>query len=153
MRSSEFVYVIFIRTTPEKLFDALRKPEFTRIWWAETEQKCDWSKNSRWEIFSPDGVLRDSGEVLEYDPPRRFVISWRNEFIPEMKKEGYSRATFELEQMGDTVKLTITHEMDHEGSTLIHGVSQGWPPLLSSLKSLLESGEALEITRKWKERA
>jgi uncharacterized protein YndB with AHSA1/START domain len=151
MSRSKFVYVTFIRTTPEKLFDALRKPEFTRIWWCECWQDCDWKIGSPWKLMIPAGRVGDTGEVLEYDPPRRFAVSWKNEFKPEMKEEGASRATFELEQMGDTVKLTVTHEIDRENSKLIEGVSGGWPPLLASLKSLLETGDALEMTKKWPE--
>ncbi len=149
MNGSKFVYVTYIRTTAEKLFDALRKPEFTRQWWNETWQDCAWEKGSAWKLMIPDGRLADAGEVLEFDPPRRFVVSWRNEFKPEMKEEGYSRATFELEATGDTVKLTVTHEIDRKDSMLIEKVSGGWPPLLSSLKSLLETGEGLALTREW----
>jgi uncharacterized protein YndB with AHSA1/START domain len=149
MSTSKFVYVTYIRTTPEKLFDALRKPEFTRQFWSETWQDCEWKKGSPWKLMIPDGRIGDTGEVLEFDPPRRFAVSWQNEFKPEMKAEGPSRATFELEPMGDTVKLTVTHEMDRENSKLIEGVSGGWPPLLASLKSLLETGNALEMTKKW----
>jgi uncharacterized protein YndB with AHSA1/START domain len=149
MVGSKFVYVTFIRTTPEKLFDALRLPEFTRAYWSETWQDCDWKKGASWNLMIPDGRLGDSGEVLEFDPPKKFAVSWRNEFKPEMKVEGYSRATFELEPMGDTVKLTVTHEIDVPNSKLVEAVSGGWPPLLSSLKSLLETGVPLEMTTKW----
>jgi hypothetical protein len=79
------------------------------------------------------------------------VLSWRNEFIPEMREDGYSRATFELEPMGDTVKLTLTHESDKPKSKVIDAVSNGWPSILSSLKSLLETGESLVETREWPE--
>ena len=151
MSASKFVYVTFIRTTPEKLFDALRKPEFTRLYWCETWQDCEWKTGTSWKLMIPDGRVGDAGEVLEYDPPKRFVVSWRNEFRPEMKEEGYSRATFELEAVGDTVKLTVTHEIDVPNSKLVEAVSGGWPPLLSSLKSLLETGDALEMTKKWPE--
>lgn len=149
MTGSKFVYVVYIRTTAEKLWDALRKPEFTRVWWCETWQDSEWKKGTPWKIMIPDGRVGDAGEVLEFDPPRRFAVSWRNEFKPEMKEEGYSRATFELESNGDTVKLTVTHEIDRDNSKLIEAVSGGWPPLLSSLKSLLETGQPLEQTRKW----
>ncbi|HVX11616.1 MAG TPA: SRPBCC domain-containing protein, partial [Pirellulales bacterium] len=97
----------------------------------------------------PDGRVADSGEVLEIEPPRRLVLSWRNEFKPELRVEGYSRLTYELEQMGETVKLTVIHEMDKPGSKLIEAVSGGWPHILASLKSLLETGEALEGTKRW----
>jgi uncharacterized protein YndB with AHSA1/START domain len=146
---SKFVYVIYIRTTQQKLWDALRLPEFTAQYWVQTTQDCDWKVGSSWKLMIPDGRVGDVGEVLEFDPPRKFVVSWRNEFIPEMKEEGYSRAAFELETTGDTVKLTVTHEMDKPNSKLIEGISNGWPPLLSSLKSLLETGESLAQTREW----
>ncbi len=93
----------------------------------------------------------DAGEVLEIDPPRRLVLKWRNEFRPELRAEGYSRCTMELEPAGDAVKLTVTHEMDAPGSKFIAAVSGGWPMILSSLKSLIETGESLESTRHWPE--
>jgi uncharacterized protein YndB with AHSA1/START domain len=146
--SEKFVYVTYIRTTPEKLWDALTKPEFTRAYWCETWQDCDWQAGSPWRIMIPDGRVADSGEVLELDRPHRLVLSWRNEFT-DMKAEGYSRATFELEPTGNTVKLTVTHEMKQEGSKFIASVSKGWPHILSSLKSLLETGKPLEETTRW----
>ena len=97
----------------------------------------------------PDGRVADSGEMLEIEPHKRLVLTWRNEFKPELKEEGYSRLTYQLEQQGDMVKLTVTHEADRPGSKLIEAVSNGWPAILSSLKSLLETGEPLEATRKW----
>ena len=145
-----FVYVTYIRTTPEKLWDALTKPEFTRKYWFGSALESSWEQDSSWHLKSShDGRLTDSGKVVEIDKPRRLVLSWRNEFVPEMTAEGYSRATFELEQQGDTVKLTVTHEIDKKGSKLIQGVSGGWPIILASLKSLLETGESIERTRSW----
>jgi uncharacterized protein YndB with AHSA1/START domain len=149
MKNSRFVYVIYIRTTQLKLWDALRKPEFTRRYWVNTWQDCDWKKGSSWKLMIPDGRVGDAGEVLEIDPPKKLVLSWRNEFIPDMREEGFTRATFELETMGDTVKLTLTHESDKPQSKVIDGVSNGWPSILSSLKSLLETGESLAQTREW----
>jgi uncharacterized protein YndB with AHSA1/START domain len=149
MAKSQFVYVIFIRTTPEKLWEALIKPEFTREIWAETWQECEWKKGAAWKLMIPDGRVGDAGEVIEIEPHKKLVLTWRNEFRPELKAEGYSRMTYELEQLGDTVKLTLMHEMDQDDSKLIEAVSQGWPSILSSLKSLLETGESLEMTRKW----
>jgi uncharacterized protein YndB with AHSA1/START domain len=146
--SEKFVYVIYIRTTPEMLWDALTKPEFTRAYWCETWQDSDWKAGSPWRLMIPDGRVGDSGEVLEIERPHRLVLSWRNEFTA-MKEEGYSRATFDLEPVGATVKLTVTHEIEQEGSKFIAGVSKGWPHILSSLKSLLETGHALEQTSRW----
>jgi uncharacterized protein YndB with AHSA1/START domain len=151
MAESQFVYVTYIRTTPEKLWQALLEPDFTRRWWCETWHDCEWKIGSSWKLMIPDGRVGDAGGVLEIDPPKRLVVSWRNEFIPEMREEGYSRCTFELEPVGTSVKLTIVHEMDKPGAKLIDGVSQGWPHLLASLKSLLETGEPLAETTKWPE--
>lgn len=99
----------------------------------------------------PDGRVGDSGEILEIEPERRLVLSWRNEFRPELRAEGYSRLTYELEKQGESVKLTVIHEIDKPDSKLIQAVSDGWPHLLASLKSLLETGEPLEETRRWPE--
>jgi uncharacterized protein YndB with AHSA1/START domain len=149
MADSKFVYVTYIRTTPEKLWDALTKPEFNRQYWFGAYQETSWKPGSPWKLMIPDGRVADSGEVLEVDRPRRLVLKWRNEFQPQLREEGYSRATFTLEPADDVVKLTVTHEMDHAGSKFIDGVANGWPPILSSLKSLLETGESIPHTRVW----
>ncbi len=141
--STKFVYVTYIRSTPEKLWDALTKPEFTKLYWYGMRQDCDWKAGSPWKLIFADDNVADTGKVEEIDRPRRLVLSWRNEFRPELKAEGYSRATFDLEPDKDTVKLTITHEMDRDNSKTIEAVSNGWPLVLSSLKSLLETGSAL----------
>src|ERR1700733_5746663 len=124
--NSKFVYVTYIRTTPEKLWDALRKPEFTKLYWCQTWQDCDWQTGSSWRLMIPDGRIGDSGEIVEIEKPKRLVLTWRNEFKPELKVEGYSRCTLDLEQTGDTVKLTVTHEIDCKQSKLIEAVSNGW---------------------------
>jgi len=97
----------------------------------------------------PDGRVADSGEIVEIEPPRRLVLKWRNEFQPELRAEGHSRLTYELEKQGESVKLTIVHEIDKPDSKFIQAVSSGWPHILASLKSLLETGESLEETRHW----
>jgi len=148
MGNDRFVYVTYIRATPDKLWTALLEPEFTRVYWFGFTQESDWKPSSAWQLIGPDGKVTDSGSVEEIDPPRRLVLTWRNEFMPELKADGYSRATFELEAQGDVVKLTVTHEIGKEGSKLIQAVSGGWPMVLSGLKSLLETGQTLAIVRK-----
>jgi uncharacterized protein YndB with AHSA1/START domain len=149
MAESRFVYVTFIRTTPEKLWQALMDPEFTRRYWCEVVFESEWKPGAAWRSLAPDGRVTDSGEILEYDQPRRLVKTWRNEFKPELRVEGYSRLTFELEKVADAVKLTVLHEIDRPDSKLIDAVAGGWPIILASLKSLLETGEPLEETRRW----
>jgi uncharacterized protein YndB with AHSA1/START domain len=99
--------------------------------------------------MTPDGRVVNSGEVLEIEPHRRLVLSWRNELFPEVRAEGHSRLTYELERLGESVKLTVIHEMDKPQAKFIDMVSQGWPHILASLKSLLETGASLEETRHW----
>jgi uncharacterized protein YndB with AHSA1/START domain len=151
MADSRFVYVTYIRTTPEKLWKALIEPEFTRRFWMETWQESEWKPGASWRLMIPDGRVGDSGEILEIEPERRLILKWRNEFVPESHAEGDSRMTWELEKQGDMVKLTVVHEIDKTGSKLIEMVSNGWPMILASLKSLLETGEPLEATRRWPE--
>jgi uncharacterized protein YndB with AHSA1/START domain len=149
MADSRFVYVTYIRTTPERLWQALTDPEFTRLYWNETWQESEWKPGASWRLMIPDGRVADSGEILEIEPERRLVLKWRNDFKTELHAEGYSRMTCELEKQGDSVKLTIIHEIEKPGSKLIEAVSNGWPMILASLKSLLETGEPLEATRRW----
>ena len=150
---ASFVYAIYIRTTAEKLWRALIEPEFTKRYWAGTWQESDWKVGAAWRIMIPDGRVADSGEIVAIEPHKRLVLTWRNEFKPELTAEGYSRLTYEIEQQGDMVRLTLTHEIARPRSgksQFIEAVSSGWPAILSSLKSLLETGESLEATRNWK---
>jgi uncharacterized protein YndB with AHSA1/START domain len=149
MAESEFVYVTYIRTTPEKLWQALIDPKFTRRFWAGTVQECEWKPGATWKLMAPDGRVADSGGVVEIDPPRKLVLTWQNHLFPEMTAEGFSRMTYELEAKGETVKLTLTHTIEKCESKLIKSVSNGWPHILASLKSLLETGEPLEGTSAW----
>ena len=153
MADSRFVYVTYIRTTPEKLWQALTEPDFTRRFWFGCWQESEWKTGASWRIMFPDGRVADSGEILEIDPPRRLVLTWRHELTPELRAEGYSRLTYELEQQGTSVKLTLIHAIDRSGSKLIGAVSGGWPHILASLKSLLETGEPLEETGSLPKRA
>jgi uncharacterized protein YndB with AHSA1/START domain len=137
----KFVYVTFIRTTPERLWSALTTPEFTKQYWFGMHCESEWKAGSSWQLKFPDGRVADAGEVVEAEWPKRLVIKWRNEFKPELKAEGYSRCTMELEPRDGAVQLTVTHEMDKPGTKFIEAVSGGWPLILSNLKSLLETGE------------
>jgi uncharacterized protein YndB with AHSA1/START domain len=137
---SSFVYVTYIRTEPEKLWEALTKPEFIRQYWFGMDVETDWKAGSPWRLKFPDGRVADTGEVLEIDPPRRIVLKWRNEFRPELTAEGWSRCVFELEPQDGAVKLTVTHTIERAASKFVEAVSGGWPRILSNLKSLLETG-------------
>lgn len=149
MAESRFVYVTYIRTTPERLWQALTDPAFTRHYWLGMWHESDWKPGSPWRIMIPDGRVGHSGEILMSEPGRRLVLAWRNEFQPELRVEGHTRVTFDIEPQGEAVKLTVTHESDMPESKVIATVSSGWPHILASLKSLLETGESLEATRRW----
>jgi uncharacterized protein YndB with AHSA1/START domain len=136
-----FVYVMFIRTTPEQLWSALTSADFMKEYWFGMHFKAEWRVGAPWELIFADGRVADGGEILECDPPKRLVLKWRNEFKPDLKSEGYARCAIELESVSDAVKLTITHTMDRAESKFIEAVSGGWPRILSNLKSLLETGQ------------
>jgi uncharacterized protein YndB with AHSA1/START domain len=140
MTKPSFVYVTYIRTTADKLWSALTSPEFTRQYWFGMHHDTDWKPGSSWRLMFQDGRVADAGEIVEAEPGKRLVLTWRNEWNPELKSEGYSRCTIEIEPVAAAVKLTITHEIDREGSKLIKAVSGGWPRIVSNLKSLLETG-------------
>lgn len=147
MNKSTFVYVTYIRTTPEKLWEAVTSAEFTAKYWFGAHCESEWTPGSPWRLLYADGRLADAGEIVESVPPRRLVIKWRNEWNPEFKAEGYALCTMEIEPVADVavpaVKLSITHAMARADSPFIGAVSGGWPRILANLKSLLETGEIL----------
>src|SRR6516164_7357703 len=96
-----------------------------------------------WKLVLPDGQVCDTGEIVVFEPEKRLGIRWRNEFRPELKAEGWSLCTMELEPAGEAVKLTVTHSIEREDSRFIDAVSGGWPQILSNLKSLLETGSTV----------
>ncbi len=140
---SQFVYVTYMRSTPQKVWDALTTPEFQKIYWFGTYQECDWTTGAPWKMVLKDGTVADAGEVLEIDPPKKLVLKWQNQFRPELKAEGWSRCVMDLEAQGELVKLTITHSIEREQAKFIEAVSGGWPKIIASLKSMLETGKAL----------
>jgi uncharacterized protein YndB with AHSA1/START domain len=143
MTRSTFVYVSYIRTTPEKLWSALTDGEFMKKYWFGTHCESEWTAGSPWKMVYPDGSVTDAGNIVEADPPHRLVIRWQNQIKPELKAEGESTCTMELEPSGSAVKLSITHTIEREPSKLIAAVSGGWPKVISNLKSLLETGSAV----------
>ena len=147
MSKPDFVYVTFIRTTPERLWSALPTPEFIRQYWFGMHCESDWKPGSPWKLVFADGRLADAGEIVEADPPQRLVIKWRNEWNAEMRAEGYSLCTFQIESVLDAspqaVKLSITHAIERPESKFIEAVSGGWPRIISNLKSLLETGSVV----------
>ena len=141
MARSTFVYLTYIRTTPQTLWSALTDDvEFMKQYWFGTHCESSWTAGSSWKMVSGDGQISDAGEIVEAEPPRRLVIRWQHQNKPELKAEGESRCTIELEPIGAAVKLSITHTIEREPSSLIAAVSGGWPKIISNLKSLLETG-------------
>ena len=140
MARSTFVYVTYIRTTQEKLWSALTDGEFMKQYWFGNHCESQWTAGSSWKNVYPDGRVTDAGEIVESAPPRRLVIRWQHQDKAELKAEGDSYCTMELEPFGTAIKLTITHTSERDSSKLIAAVSGGWPKVISNLKSLLESG-------------
>jgi uncharacterized protein YndB with AHSA1/START domain len=141
--SSVFHYVIYIQTTPEKLWQALTKPEFTRQYWGGVAAESDWRPGSPWQLTLPDGRVADKGEIVEADAPRRLVIRWQHQLDAALTAEGPTLCTFDIEPAQGSVKLTIRHECERDNAKIIQGLSFGWPMILSALKTLLETGKSL----------
>jgi uncharacterized protein YndB with AHSA1/START domain/DNA-binding transcriptional ArsR family regulator len=154
----QFVYTTYIRTTPEQLWRGLTDPAFTRAYWG-LAYESDWKAGSTFTVkLDKDNVtVADPAQVvLESDPCRRLSYTWHT-FTPEwaaaygiseehratFAAEPRSKVTFEIAPVGDYVRLTVVHDGFEPGSAVLAGISQGWPLLVSSLKSLLETGDAL----------
>jgi len=140
MAKSIFAYVTYIRTTPEKLWSALTDEELMKQYWFGVHCESQWTAGSPWKMMYPDGRVTDIGEIVEALPLRRLVIRWQHQYKPELKAEGESRFTMELEAGGPAVKLSLTHTIEREPSKFIEAVSAAWPMVISNLKSLLETG-------------
>ena len=140
MAKSTFVYVTYIRTTPEKLWSALTDSAFIKQYWFGMNAESKFTTGSPWKLVSQDGKVWDSGEIVEATRPKRLVIRWTHQNKPELKAEGASLCTMDLEPGAGAVKLTITHVVEREPSKFIEAVGGGWPKVISNLKSLLETG-------------
>jgi uncharacterized protein YndB with AHSA1/START domain len=143
MEKPKLVYVTYIRTTPEKLWRAITEPEFARQYWGGMVNVSDWKPGSGWRHVDEEDnhQARVAGEVLESVPPRRLVLSWADPSIPADE----SRVTFEIEPIEDMVRLSVVHGDFKAGSLMAGKVAWGWPLVLSSLKSYLETGKGINI--------
>jgi uncharacterized protein YndB with AHSA1/START domain len=138
----EKVFEIYIKTTPERLWKAITDGEMRSKYNFGARIRSDWTRGSRYEQSTPDGTrVLGEGENLEVDPPRRLVQSMRALWGDDVKKEGTSRVTWEIEPVGDSCRLTVTHDQLREGAN--NQLYGGWPMILSGLKTLLETGELL----------
>jgi uncharacterized protein YndB with AHSA1/START domain len=143
MDKPQFVYVTYISTTPEKVWNALVSPEVTAKYWQHVNVS-DWQPGSEWEHRPSveEGATLLVGKVLECSPPRRLVLTWASP-ADEAHEEKHSRVTFDIEPMRGVVRLTVTHDLLEPDSEMLHDITEGWPKVLSSLKSLLEVGRPL----------
>jgi uncharacterized protein YndB with AHSA1/START domain len=117
--------------------------EFMKQYWFGVHCESQWTAGSSWEMVHPDGRIPDAGEIVEAEPPKRLLIRCQHQAKPELKAEGASLCTMEIERSGSAVKLSITHTIEREPSKLTGAVSGGWPKVISNLNSLLETGSAV----------
>ena len=143
MDKPEFVYVTYVATSPEKLWNALFDPKMTAQYW-QHENISDWKPGSKWEHreSNKERTLKLVGKVIESSPPRRLVMTWAFP-ADAAHEEKHSRVTFEIEPLGNVVRLTVTHDRLEPDSEMLNGITEGWPKVLSSLKSLIETGKPL----------
>lgn len=143
MAKAVFVYVTYIATTPGKLWNALLDPKMTGRYW-QHRNVSDWKPGSPWEHRSCDerGTLGLVGKVVEFSPAKRLVLTWA---FPRdrARLEKHSRVTIEMARYRGVVRLTVKHDRLKAGSDMLKGITEGWPKVLSSLKSLLETGRPL----------
>jgi uncharacterized protein YndB with AHSA1/START domain len=141
-RTMEKVFEIYIKTTPEQLWEAITNPALRRRYSFGVGAESDWTNGSRYKaVHTGAGVEIAEGENLEVDPPHRLVQSFNALWSDEVKAEGTSRVTWDIEQIEDSCRLTVTHDQLREGANgELYG---GWPMILSGLKTLLETGEQL----------
>ena len=146
---SSFAHVTHIAAAPEAVWRALTNGALTRQYWAGRRVESKWKIGSTvtfWYEAGGGEAVSDRGIVLECHPPRRLSYTWHVEFIDEWRDEHPSRVTFEIEPNGEGVKLTLTHDGFEPGSKTLEAVRSGWPAILASLKSMLETGEPLPTT-------
>jgi uncharacterized protein YndB with AHSA1/START domain len=138
--NEKFVYVTYIATSPEKVWKALLEGELTRQYWKH-ENVSDWKPGAKWELVADDGkrTVRVVGKVLECVPNKRLVLTWGDVGDDAAK---HSRVAIDIETIGETVRLTVTH--DELSPDMQRRITNGWPRVLSSLKSLLETGRPLD---------
>ncbi len=146
MNSPKFVYVTYIETTPEKLWSALTQGKFTQQYWFDTVIETNWTPGSALK-FKRGNDLIVSGKVSESKPYTRLSYTWKHEKDGQFQNEKPSQVSFELEQMGENVKLTVLHDDFAPDSKVFGMISNGWPMVLASLKSLLETGHALSTAK------
>ena len=147
-QKTSFVYVTYIRSTPDKVFEAITRPDIARRYWGH-ENVSDWQPGSKWQHIrdNDDRTVELVGEVIEVSPPSRLVISWANA-SQASDPDAHSRVTFEIVEYDAMVRLTVSHDDLVTGSGMAKGVSQGWPAVLSSLKSYLETGSGIDVFAK-----
>lgn len=146
MDKPTYVYVTYIASTAERVWAALQDPEMTKQFWYRSRTVSDWTAGSKWELqdYDDPSAVGVVGQVVESHPPSRLVLTWTYPKAADPSQR--SQVTFEIEPVADSVRLTVTHE----DVDLRSGVTQGWPAILSSLKTLLETGKALPMTtRRW----
>jgi uncharacterized protein YndB with AHSA1/START domain len=145
---TSFVYVTFIAATPDKVFEAITSAEISGRYWGHSNVS-DWQTGSRWEHVRNDAAraVELVGRVIEHSPPSKLVISWVNR-SQEADAEAYSRVTFDIVPYDGMTKLIVTHDDLIRGSGMEEGVTKGWPIVLSSLKSYLETGSGLDVFAK-----
>ena len=143
MDKQKFFYVSYIKTTPDILWKALTSTEFSRQYWMGNSIQCDWKVESLLQFTNSDGVVVNQGKVLIADKPKTLSYTWNPQTNGKMRAETPSRVTFHLEYINQLVKLTVTHDEFIENSKIFPQISIGWPLILSSLKSMLETGNPL----------
>jgi len=143
MSEEKFVYTTYIAATPDKVWKALTEGELTRQYWRH-ENVSDWKVGSKWQHIADDEkrTLKLVGKVIEFVPNKRLVLTW-GEPADAADPSKHSRVAIDIERIGEKVRVTVTHDELAPGSKMAQSIANGWPRVISSLKSFLETGKPL----------
>lgn len=143
---ASFIYVIYINASPEKVWDALTNADITQQYWFNRRNESDWKPGSAWQHVRADGSAKVDcvGKVVESNPPHKLVVSWANP-ADASNPVNVSRVTYEIKTHQDATCLTVRHDELEQGSKMHEGISNGWPCVLSSLKTYLETGKVMAM--------
>ena len=143
---SKHVSVIYIKASAEAVWQGITSAEFTRRYFHNTDIESTWAVGDPVIFYNQDKTVAVSGKVLECSPPTKLSFSWQVHYNPDAEKETPSRVTFLLEEAQDAIRLTLTHDNFAENSIVLPAISEGWPAILSNLKTLLETNDVMAVS-------
>ncbi len=143
---SKHVSVIYIKASREEVWQGLTSAEFTRLYFHQTDIESDWQVGSEVTYFNQDKSVAVKGKIHEFSYPEKLSYTWHVHYNDQAKLEAPSRVTFELDTVEDATKLTLIHDRFPDGTVVLEPITEGWPAILSNLKTLLETDQVMTVS-------